>query len=510
MPTITTPSIIPKLVQSTSKAINDEQNGNGGVLDDLPPTPVDLGRNMTGRPRGLVSSSPGGSSRRRVRGQNGTITSSPLKNHAPPPELSEDVFENMEVASGLGDEAEDIDQPSGDVPVDADLQEEMEKTTEDANDHVEEQPQTDSDDPVIRDKQDQLKALQDQLRALQTECSELEKLGTTISKLNNKTSDLSILEPSLDLLLSSIDETVDPLNPPLESHPIFVKHPSKFLTLFAPGNLVMSYETWEKKVRGRQKFVYQTTFAAPRPWPPSTLNVTFETTIDLGNDVIELITFTNSNTKPQDKSLEKWITNRLTDPFLSCDLATLVTGVGRYFEQDVQRAKTFKQLVQQYPTPDISAVLPDISTTDTTSETLSLLPYMHRSQITFSSPTTTTSTSTNPTTPKQTHNSKSTSASRERTIILTYCLPLSWTGSISKPEIDIILSGSVFSADVVQHARKLFREVLLVKGLEDAVGAVWEVLGMDEMAEKGEKEMEGVVSGIEKGKGKARRMTEFK
>ena len=68
----------------------------------------------------------------------------------------------------------------------------------------------------------------------------------------------------------------------------------------------------------------------------------------------------------------------------------------------------------------------------------------------------------------------------------------------------------MFSADVVQHARKLFREVLLVKGLEDAVGAVWEVLGMDEMAEKGEKEMEGVVSGIEKGKGKARRMTEFK
>jgi len=213
-----------------------------------------------------------------VREQNGTTTSSPLKNYAPPPELSEDVLENMEVASGLGDEPEKFDQPSEENVVDADLHEEMQETTEAAADHIGEQPEPVSDDPVIRDKQNQLKSLQDEMRVLQTECFELEQLGITISKLNPKDSDLTFLEPSLDLLLSSIDESIDPLNPPLESHETFKKDPAKFLTLFAPGNLLMSYETWEKKVRGRQKFVYQTTFAAPRSWPPSTLNVTFETT----------------------------------------------------------------------------------------------------------------------------------------------------------------------------------------------------------------------------------------
>ncbi|KAJ9652816.1 hypothetical protein H2198_007946 [Neophaeococcomyces mojaviensis] len=498
VPSVTTPSIVPKLVQSTSKIVDDERNDRQDTEGELPLTIVRLGKDVAGRPRGLVSSSPGGSDRRRVRGPNRTTTSSPLKPRDPPPEQSEDAVDNVEVASGLGEEPEEEGYGNKNAAADEYFQEEVPETTEDAGDHAEEQSQDDLDDPVIRDKMSELKVLQDQLQVLQTDCRELERLGTTITKLNTKTSDLSTLEPTLELLLSSASKSIDPRNPPLESHPLFQKDPTAFLTLFAPGNLIMSYETWEKQVRGRQKFVYQTTFAAPRPWPPTALNITFETTIDLEDDAVEKIEFNNTSNRPMSASIEKWINDRLADPVLGCDLATLVTGVGRHFEEDVRRARVLKDLAERYPTVDV------VLTSSDSVESISLLPYLGKSQMSFIS---------DEEARQQQRTRRSASTAMIKEVMLVYNIHLNWIGQ-PKTSVDVVIAG--FSYNAMHNAKKLFREIEPISGVVKAFEAVWEVLGMDnkEERERGDESVGLQKGDMSKGKGKARkslarRMTEF-
>lgn len=513
-------NIVPTLVHSSSKSGTLERRDQD-TEGELPPTPVELGSDhRPHRPRGLASSSPGGDGRRRVRTQDGTVTSSPLKPRAAPLESSK-APDHMEIASGLGgeeeeqqqqqEEQEENDLGSADNEISKGARSDILSETAEGVNLLSEEELYLPENVQTSNSNNKLKALQDQLQMLKAECNDLETLSTKISKSNIQALDWASLDDSFELLLSSLCRTIDPLYPPLESHELFRKNPTKFMTLFSPGNLIMSYQTWEKKVKGARKFIYETTLAAPKPWPLETFNLTFETTFDHESDTIEHIRFKRVGNATLNEELEKWINAQLDSPVMRCDLSTIVTGVGRYLEADIARAQILKCLSECFPCMDPILVAGGVYQTTSEARTeprkgvtaadeaLSLLPFLGKPQMTFSEASSQTRHKTR----------RSASSASVREVMLVYEIRLNWIGNPSKTA-SIVTSG--FTDEASQHASKMFKEIEHVKGIVPAFESVWEVLGLEHTAQHDN----GPDAAETKSKGKgrpkksaARRMTEF-
>lgn len=448
---VASPNIVPRLVPSTGSASQTQRQRQerGSQEPDLPPTPRQDGED-TGyqRPTGLISSSPNG--RRKFRNKDTKLTSSPLKPRAPPPVIEPEVDDQVELASGIGDEDEEDNGPVPTMAADENLDEA-------------------SDDPVIQEKQRQLRDIQAQLHSIQADYRELKTFTTSIAKARSHVfdfTDTKVIE-DMDLALTSLSTPPKSLTTQPEEDEKFKKYPGAFLTLFAPSNLQVSYETFEKKGRAcAQKVVYQMTLVAPEPWPPTALNITFDTTVDLETNLVDEIMLLQTQVVRHAVPLQKWIEHRLHEPLLKTDLATFAAGAGRYFDESVKRAKVFKYLSDRLDSSTDEFLLPtDLQSKVTdTKEVLFLLPYLTASQKLFTSPS-------------STLGAKGTGRppGNAKQLMLVYEISLNWVG---QPEARTDIHASGIGAEVVKHARMLFKEVEAVKGVVEAFEAVWEVCGM--------------------------------
>lgn len=478
LPSFTSPSIVPRLVQSTS---NSQQHSRRSTSAELPPTPAQLVSGIRpDRPRGLASSSPGGSSRRRARLGNGHITSSPLKPKQAAPALIEpEDLDDAEAASGIGDD---------------DVEEEREDAIAESGLDLGEN----ADDSTVRGKQQQLRSLHEDLKVLQEQCDKLKKIGSAAFQNKSNPHSPDELDQDLEYLLGCVSRPAASRVSRPEDHPLFKKNTYTYLTLFSPSNFRLTYQCWQKTTKTRNSVVYQTTFAAPRPWPPNTLNLTFDVFTDQQTGDIEDIVFANNRHQPA--RLQKWIEGRLSHPIFKTDLATIFTGIGRYFEEDARRATIIKHLTEKLasspPTETeqhggASTQAATTAAVPSRKDALSLLPYLDTPHRSFSL-----AARSDALAQKKTRHSLSSA----KQLMLTYDISLDWIGQTSTA-IDVCASG--FSTDAVQNAREQFRKTGAVHGVEAAFEGVWKVLGMDEDA---------VVSGGPegaKGKRKVRRMTQF-
>lgn len=459
-------AIIPRLVKDHTTASTERARRSTSV--ELPPTPVQLGKETAPeRPRGLLSS-PGGSGRKRVRVRNENVHSSPLKARDLPPMHAEEVEEHEEIASGIGDEVEDSPTNSGNIVHDDSIDE----VVNDVEPEEELTPKTsleqaeDNEDPVIQEKLLKLKAFQEQLQALKTKCSKLEALSKSFSESDMQ--DSTQRSQAAELLLAGYEDAHDSLVPRSEDQQIFKQNAEKYLTIFAPHGLRMSYETWEQTTKGSQKFVYQTTFAAPACWPRSTLLATFDVVVDLETERIEAVKYMpdSSISRP----LAEWIAEKTADPLTRRDMATISAGVSAYFCEATKRAKVFRYLEDARDATDPSKIQPDLHAPVTDSvEASSLRQYIAESSFAY-----------------QLSNGQNTRTRRSlgsaKQIMLTYDISLDWIGTATA-RVD--LTGSGFTESTMNSARKLFREKLDVDGVVLAFYAIKSILGSDGDSIKG-------------------------
>ena len=482
-PPAPSPSIVPRLVSSASRSGHQPQTRRSASAE-LPPTPVQLGKDPAPeRPRGLFSSSPGGSSRRRTRLREGHVTSSPLKPRAVAPLPTEDEADlaRAEIASGIGDEVEDedIQYTIADEQEDAEGHADTAEATAGAGDVIHQE----TIDPVVQEKQKQLEALQQQLRNLKQDLGKIEAFSTSVSRSSTQI-DGDAFDTGLELILNSNITRTNSWLPRKEDQDLFKEKCSSYLTLFAPNGLRMSYETWEKKIKGSQKFVYQTTFAAPACWPAHTFSLDLETTIDLEtNEVEEIVFLKNKHVQPV---LSGWIESRLSSRVTDLDLATIAIGAGRYFEENIQRAKVHDYLTKHLASSKDDR-MPELDTpVGTAAEAFALLPYLNTSSQSFSI--------------GEPQKKTRRSLGSTKQIMLTYDIHLNWIGQTST-KVDIVMSG--FDTTATKHASRLFREVEEIDGVIKAFEAVWSILNVQNAdAQNDAAKMKGK-------KGKARRMTIF-
>lgn len=486
------PKIVPQLVDSPRRA----NRRSVSAEMELPPTPVQLGKDkLPDRPRGLSSSSPGGRDKNRATLRGGNVQSSPLKPRDMPPILSEDeddMADNAEIASGLGEDEQDVtstthdDVPAADVSASG-SEDQRGITAPDIRSAKDGDYTTKNLDMIAKNQK--IKSLQEELQVLQEESRKLKALGSRLSKHLNI--DTESLPEDFGLVLQSIDHHDSNSNLPTDQHPSFQKHTSSYLNLFADAAFVMSYETWEKTVAGRQKFVYQTTFRAAQPWPTDTLKINLETVIDWNTDIVEDVVSYNETKQPE---LTKWFQSRRQNAVLRCDAATLVNGTSKFFEGCIKRARIWKALIE--PQADtcendyhLSAILKDAVTSQ--NEAFLLLPYLFKTQHGFASPNAA---------QKQTRRSLGSA----KQLIMTYEIGLDWLG---RPEVetDILMTG--FNQETVDAAKQLYKQVKQVGGIVEALNGVKNILGLSENANGIDKDQ---ASGtMRTKKGKARRMTIF-
>lgn len=489
------PKIVPQLVDSPQHRRRSED-----AELELPPTPVQLGKDkLPDRPRGLSSSSPGGSDRRRVRIRGGNIYSSPLKPREMAPVLSEDEGDaenDVEIASGLGDDDQDVTATTNSA-VDAmdvsaagsRLEEDMAasdtRPVQDANlahhDH--------NSDMMEKDKK--VKALQSQLGTLRNDLEQLQSLRARLNK--SRASDPKVSEAELQLVLEDIDPSEPISTLPTDQNALFQKNTSAYLTLFAPTTLTMSYETWDKMVSGRQKFVYQTTFVASKPWPVDTFALTLDTYLDWDTDVVEDVVVVK-DTKQHEMS--KWMKSRLQDPVLRHDVATLVTAAGNFFEANINRARIWNALIDPiisngHENSQDEQVVSESSTVSQ-NEAHSLLPYMFKNQHAFASSG-----------GAQQRTRRSLGSAKQ--LMLTYDIDLDWLG---RPQVktEILMTG--FGQETTEAAKKLYGELQGVEGVAKALNGVKSILGMT--GNGGEENIDQDQGKMRAKKGKARRVTDFR
>lgn len=537
------PAIVPRLVQSASQVSNDLARRSSSV--ELPPTPVQLGKEPApARPRGLFSSSPGGSGRRRVRRRDGPVESSPLKpkDVAPQPDneaesaILDDIADQIEIASGIGEEPEDVESEmlavleNGDdfLPAVSDPPELRELPSDELVDRQNLEPSDpaacedsalppvqillvsedslfgdegdapqettsaitnaipvldeESDDPVVQEKQVQLRALQKQLKQLRSDLDDLERFAARDADAAATAVD-SADACDIELLLDTLPKHTDSWPVREEDVPLFKQHSSKYLSIFALQNLKLTIDRWTNGTSDAQELVYQTTLSAAAPFPPHTFDVTLETTLDLEDDTIKDIVFLRNRHVPT--VLSDWIGERLQHPVMTHDLATIIKGIGRYLTADIRRARIYRHLEKKLRgEKDVS--VPDLESPVTSqSEALSLLPYLSRSSYSFAP---------DGVQQKRTRNS----AGSKRQLMLTCDIELDWIGR-ANTRTDICLYG--FTDRVAKQAKRLFRQIDVVDGPIRAFEAVRKMTAKAGVFDD--------VTKLKKSKAKARRMTVF-
>lgn len=485
------PKIVPQLVESPRRS----SRRSASAEMELPPTPVQLGTDrIPDRPRGLSSSSPGGRDKHRSRIRGGNLQTSPLKPRMMAAIESgdeADLPDDVEVASGLPDEEhngvslEEGDFYNSNVEA-ADVDVERDVAASDLR------PTTDevqiATDPDMIERNDRIKSLQAELLALQVESKKMQGLGARLNK--NPKVDLDTLEDDFQLVLQNIDHNELTSMLATDQDPLFQKNASSYLTVFTDPSLKMSYDTWDRTVGERQKFVYQTTFTASSPWPPGTLTVTLDTWVDWDTDVVEDVI---SHNETKQAELSKWFRSRREDVVLKCDAATLLSGTSNFFRASIERARVWKALIE--PQTDSTSSEPDLNKAMTKhsvtsrEEATTLLPYLFQTQQGFASSTAG---------QKQTRRSLGSA----KQLMLTYDIDLDWLG---RPEIktDILLTG--YNQETVDAAKQLYIQVQKISGVVKALNDVKDILGLSGNPETNQKSL---TSGtLKKKKSQARRMT---
>ncbi|KAK5078065.1 hypothetical protein LTR51_000251 [Lithohypha guttulata] len=584
---VASPRIVPKLVKSASKIAAERSRRSSSV--ELPPTPVQLGKDpVPERPRGLLTSSPGGGGRRRDRARGGAITSSPLKprNVAPTPpaplEVDDEDVVQMEAASGIGDEDErtareeeglgelilELSQSEGehtaaqqheeqdpenetaiqladsevhlpeaspdetehvssgiDQEAESEIPQQLEHSRSDGREQAEPavgktphpyQPEDmpadkeeqatyananlaqpkdvestdiadESDDPIVQGKIEELKALQAQLETLGANCGRIEAVSKNLQQTTTQERSDQAVEEALELLLDALPIASSTWPVPQEDAQMFSRQASKYLNLFAQSSLQLSHSTNEKTIGNTQHTAHQITLTAPAPWPASILDVNLQSTMDTSCNVMEIV-LTRNNEIPH--VLRKWIETRLEDPVLKCDLATIATGIGHYFREDVKRAKVFQILQNiQDPSPNTDGTITHLdSVVSNINEAMALLPYLNTSFHSFTiGPK-----------PQQEPRTRRSSSNTQQ-IMLKYSIALDWIG---QPAIETDICPVGFCVDTVKHTKNLFRQIQEIEGVVVAFQKVWELLGAGTVEDHDKGTMR-------KGKSRARRMTVF-
>lgn len=494
--------IVPTLVDSPRRG---ERRRSESVEVELPPTPVQLGKGiLPDRPRGLISSSPGGRGTRKVKTRGGDIYSSPLKPKAMAPTLSEseEIEQDVEIASGLGGEDQDHLNIS-DIERGG-----MVEVSQAAPDARRKTPAPDispaqHSDPADRssnvdDRKNELKALQEELSALQEDLQQLEVFRTNLSR--GRGMSVEPFEAGFKIILKDTNHDMHDVVLPTDTHPLFQKHPTAYLSLFSPESLAMTYKTWERSIAGRQKFVYQTTLLASKPWPLDSFTLTLDAITDWESRAIEsIVLMTDPKKHPE---LSRWVEQRLQDPLLNKDIATLVTGAGRFFEAMVDRAKVWKTLIEPSAasidnTDNINDGNPTAKKSSLSQQDVfGLLPFLNTRQHTF--------------TPADSRQRLRRSLGGAKQLMLSYEITLDWVGRVDV-STEIFTTG--FNSPTTEAARKLFADVKAIAGVVEAFKEVKSLMGMDESATSGgtdgRKANGIVVEKIKARKGRARRMTVF-
>lgn len=443
------PFIMPTLVRRKDPGAR-RPSRSGSSEPELPPTPVQLGSSSVHhRPRGLASScSPKGSKsksgehRRRMR-SGGSVISSPLKQKAQMPAEPES------------------------------------QSTESAQDHVEEAPESEPERPTegndeessaeLQDKHNNLHSLREKLQQLKRET---EQLQTVIEK------DGDLNEEDLSLLRQIIIEdgtSRGKFNKPSD----LGENTLSYLTLFTPGNLQLTSQIRTKIVKGRTKMIYFLRIAAPPPWLPNALSCVFEVAVDAEDVRVEDIRTNEAmsvghRTKSTRAEIYKWVNDRLDHPLHRLDVGGIIWGMGRWFGAAIERARIFQRLDRKYN--KLEEETEEQNGELTATQGVELKRYLEMTQLQIIDKDLTVTAG---------------GKRFKKKIMLIWNIDLDWTGGLTS-NIHVAISGIPSRAE--PGLKTVFCELVTSKGVVGAFERVWELI-------HGEGE-ELTAAGMQKGKRK--------
>lgn len=443
----------PRLVKSSQARRRQFSMSPDEAEPGLPPTPVQLGRELAPeRPRGLSSSSPAnsksgsGRDRRRVRSSQ-PITSSPLK-----PKSRQSRAYQMAKRDQEAQQSEEASESGADA-----------RTIEFDDVTNEEVPDE------IKEKQDILKELREQTRTLLVDTRSLE----TALAADDVTGMLRKDTNFMDLIKAA--GMARTLQEPLFDMKPATPDPSQqklHLNLFAPGGLTVSTRTSTKLVKEHAKIVHSVKATAPPPWPPHMFSATFEIVTDPEDLKVDRIIYTDAKRgEGISNELYRWIKARLASDLVRTDLAGLVWGMGTYFSAAVDRAKVFHSLQCKYGNdqtghdPNILlAAKPGHISGD---QAVALSQYITDTSITIDLP---------PSSDAEPSSSRRSTRQSNKTspkILASWSIMLSPCSEVRNTR-EVVLSGIADPA--AQAAVALFDKLCQARGYERAFDGVWALL----------------------------------
>lgn len=423
------------------------ETGLDGAFDEdplepeLPPTPTQLGlEKAPERPRGLLSSSPSMRLEKRMkRRATEALHGSPLKSarfHDPAPE--EDLPDAGDLEDGISIAV--LEKRKSRKRLAADL-------LRLKNDVADLTKWTDDLESGVNIAQDS-RELDRFLTMLAEESSYInqpipKKAPTPISSL------LSTLLP-----FSTNIRRPHRQASPLPTNPFALKASAQsqsYLTVFAP--LALSTHTSRASEPDSFLEIHTLKFTAPSPFPRALYNVSvvYETNPETQTiNSVSVPTGNESKKRKVPETLRRWIDNRLENPLLNLDVATLCWGINRYWEASLARAQLWAEIEKKHGRAPISARGKEDprSSQDgviTISELRRLVPHLERNTMVIHS-----------------------GSSRKYRVLLSNVLVMDdWTGEPQlRPELSVSVSNvsKEASRKIDQEAKKLFHGLLSEHG----------------------------------------------
>ncbi|KPI39108.1 uncharacterized protein AB675_4481 [Cyphellophora attinorum] len=449
--------------------------------DALPPTPVDLGiSRRPAPPQGATSSSPrtsrsgSGRNRLRRRGEQSSVTSSPLKQRSHNIQSLRPILLKSGY-DGVNESASDTRPESG--------QAEEPQPTDDVVAEEESDEKAEVVPEQIREKEAILAALKEQSKQTLARSRQLEEA----LRVNNVRPTLLADANFIDLLKGvGKATTVHDSTLNLDASTISAEKQLLHLNLFAPANLVLKSTTRTDLVDGKVKLIHDVKFSAPPPWPADTFNAEFLLIVDAESKRVDRIKYIKAtHSEGISSELYSWIKRRLADDLVNTDLGGLVWGLGKYFTAAVERARLFRRLEAKYGadadmTPhhdetnepetddglDSTASTPQPVRTSkpaqqfvTAQEAILLSEYLTETHLELPL--------------RPTHQPKEASSAIEPKLLLVNTINLQ-PNSTATSQHSIALSG--VSSGAESTARELFARLVKSRGAEQALEGVWGLL----------------------------------
>ncbi|KKK17798.1 hypothetical protein ARAM_002093 [Aspergillus rambellii] len=224
-------------------------------------------------------------------------------------------------------------------------------------------------------------------------------------------------DPTISALISTLlpFSTQRPPKPPRTSpqtNPFALSEKAQtesYLSAFAPLNLTTSSSMASPSKPDLLLEQHKLTLSAPRPFPPKSydISVSYET-----NPETQSLVSLSAHNNPSDPDLkvpsylQQWINTRLNNPLLRLDVSGLCWGINRYWEALISRARLWAQIEEQHATlitayntrprnPSKPSTQDTTTTTTTTLETNTeslttsdlryILPHLQRTSMLFES-----------------------------------------------------------------------------------------------------------------------------